>query len=169
MKRRRFLYCMGCAGITAITGCAVGRFLGKKGDKMSAQEGSIRPEDLTYCGLDCNSCDVYKATVHGDQEARMRAVESWTPVAQEHWGIDTLDPSIIDCTGCRTGKASFKGYGWCPTRACAQERNLSSCGLCNEWQTCDHLSESVGESSEARANLEMISQSVSKSIDGDNQ
>jgi len=108
---------MGCAGIAAITGCAMGRAGGKKGDRMSAPEGSIRPEDRSYCGFDCNSCDVYKATVHADEEARMRAVQSWTPIAQEHWGMDTLDPSIIDCTG-----SPFQNGGF-PNR----ERKTISC------------------------------------------
>ena len=65
--------------------------------------------------------------------------------------------------------AKFKGYGWCPTRACAQERVVSSCGLCPEWTTCERVSESIGESSEARANLEKIAQSTNKSVDGNNQ
>ena len=169
MKRRRFLYCIQCAGIAAFTGCAMVRGHGKKAGKTPEYAGTIRPEDLSYCGLDCKSCDSYKATVYGDQEARMRAVKSWTPVAKEHWGLDTLDPNIIDCTGCRTPGPKHKGYGWCPTRACAQERNLSSCGLCPEWQTCDRLLESVGDSAEARANLEVIAQSSNKSGDGDNQ
>jgi len=160
---------MGCAGTAAITGCAMGGIRGKQGDKTSGQEISINPEDLTYCGFDCKSCDVYKATIHGDQEARMRAVESWTPIAREHWGMDTLDPSIIGCTGCRTTGPKFKGYGWCPTRACAQERGVSSCGLCPEWTTCARVSESIGDSTEARANLEMIAQSANKSGDFDNQ
>ena len=129
---------------------------------MPGQELSINPEDLTYCGLDCEKCDVHKATIHGDEKARMRAVESWTPVAQEHWGLDTLDPSIIECMGCRSGQASFKGYGWCPTRACAQEKGLLSCGLCPEWQTCDYLAGSMGDSVEARSNLEAISESVNQ-------
>jgi len=98
--------------------------------------------------------------MHGDEEARVRAVDTWTPVAREHWGLDELDPSIIDCTGCRSGIASFQGYGWCPTRACAQERGIVSGGLCPEWRSGDRWAESVGESAAARANLELISQSV---------
>ena len=99
---------------------------------MPTDKTTIRPEDLSWCGVDCNSCDVFKATVHGDEEARMRAVKLWTKTAQEHWGMETLDPEILDCKGCRSeGHAKHKGYGRCPISPCAKSRGLASCGLCS--------------------------------------
>ena len=168
MERRRFLCYAGCLGVASITGCAVGR-ASRKEAELSGQTESIRAEDLTYCGLDCTACDVYKATVNGDQEARMRAVKSWTPVAQEHWGLEKFGPAIIDCDGCRTPGPKFRGHGWCPTRACAQERDLSICGLCPEWRECGRVAESLGDSCEARANLEAISQNFSRGVVRDSQ
>ena len=126
---------------------------------MPSDKTTIRPEDLSYCGVDCNSCDVFKATVHGDEEARMRAVKLWTKTAQEHWGMETLDPEILDCTGCRVeGYAKHKGYGRCPIPPCAKSRNLTSCGLCSEWSQCERLSGVFADEPQARKNLEAIAQ-----------
>jgi hypothetical protein len=157
MNRREFLGCMGCAGMAALTGCTTPRPSERKGTGMSTGKRAVRPESFSYCGMDCTSCDVFKATVHGDQEARMRAVKLWTKTAQEHWKMETLDPMILDCTGCRAeGYVQHKGYGRCPIRPCARKRGLSSCGLCPTWRECERLSGVLADAPEARENLEQV-------------
>ena len=42
---------------------------------MCIDETAVNPEDFSYCGVNCNACDVFKGTVHGDQEARLRAAD----------------------------------------------------------------------------------------------
>ena len=163
MNRREFVCCIACASVAALCGCRTARRHRKKGFGMDIGK-TIRPEDLSYCGIDCSACDVFKATVEGDQEARMRAVELWTPTARKHWGMEKLDPNILDCAGCRTTDVQHKGYGRCPIRPCARQRNLSSCGLCREWRTCERLSGVLADSPEARTNLERISKSANQNF-----
>ena len=77
--------------------------------------------------------------------------------AQEHWGMQILDPTIPKCRGCRTeGTDIFKGCRHCPMRRCAKNRNLPSCGLCQEWKTCERLSNLLADEPAAHANLERI-------------
>jgi len=86
----------------------------------------------------------------------MRAAKLFAKTAREHWGMETLDPMILDCTGCRAGGVQHKGYGRCPIRPCAKKRGLASCGLCSDWRECERLSGVFGDTPEARNNLEKI-------------
>ena len=154
MERREFLCCMGCAGAVSLVGCKTSE------SREGPYTGAERAEDLSVCGVDCKSCDVYKATVHDDREARTRAARTWTETAQQHWGMQTLDPDVLDCRGCRAeGCVQHRGHGRCPIRPCAMKRGLASCGLCPEWQTCERLTEVFADESEARANLGKIARS----------
>ena len=125
---------------------------------MSAEDSTLRREDFSYCGVDCSSCDVLRATVHGDRQARTRAAKLFGKTAQEHWGMKTLDPMILDCGGCRVTKVQHKGHGRCPIRPCARKRGLSSCGLCPEWRKCERLSGVFADEPRARSNLQRIAE-----------
>jgi hypothetical protein len=71
--------------------------------------------------------------------------------------MQTLDPAILKCRGCRTeGTDIFKACRHCPIRKCAKSRNLPSCGLCQEWKTCERLSDLLADEPAARPNLERI-------------
>jgi hypothetical protein len=134
-----------------LAGCAAPGPSEKRADKAT-----VKPEDFSYCGIDCKSCDVFKATVLGDHEARLRAAKRWAKTAQEHWHMKTLDPDVLDCAGCRTTEVQHKGHGHCPIRPCARKRGLVSCGLCPEWRQCDRLSGVLQDEPEARKNLKRI-------------
>lgn len=128
----------------------------------------MKPENLSYCGVDCRTCNVFKATVHGDEAARAEAVKIWVKTAQQHWGMETLDPAILNCRGCRIeGPAIFKGCSLCPIRRCAKGRNLSSCGLCPEWRDCERLSEPFESEPQARENLERMAEGSNQPEAGD--
>ena len=51
---------------------------------------------IGYCGLDCEKCDAYLATINDDQELRIKTAKLWAelnnaPILPEH----------INCQGCR--------------------------------------------------------------------
>ena len=129
---------------------------------MSTDKTVLKPESFSYCGMDCSSCDVFKATVHGDHNARMRAAKLFAKTAREHWGMAALDPAILDCRGCRAEGVQHKGYGHCPIRPCARKRSLASCGLCPEWKGCERLSGVFADAPGARGNLRQISEGSSQ-------
>lgn len=63
---------------------------------------------IGYCGLDCEHCDAYLATMHNDQALREKTAKLWAelnnaPILPEH----------INCEGCRgdgTKQCSVKVY-----------------------------------------------------------
>ena len=51
---------------------------------------------IGYCGLDCEKCDAYLATINNDQALREKTAKLWAelnnaPILPEH----------INCEGCR--------------------------------------------------------------------
>ena len=130
----------------------------------------MKATDLSYCGVDCKLCDVFKATVDGDREARRRAHKLWTKTAQIHWGMQTLDPATLNCRGCRReGDDIFKGCRLCPIRRCAKERSLSSCSLCEEWRDCELLSEVFADEPQAKDTLAKIEEGSNQRMKSDQQ
>ncbi|UCB43672.1 MAG: DUF3795 domain-containing protein [Dehalococcoidales bacterium] len=108
-------------------------------------------EELAYCGVDCEECNIYRAMVYGE-ELKPETIQRWQEDAKKYWRIDSLDPKDINCQGCRyDGEEVFYGFRLCPTRNCCKKQGLSSCGLCPEWKTCELLDGSGG-----KENLERI-------------
>ena len=55
---------------------------------------------IAYCGLNCENCDAYLATINDDQELRIKTAKQWAelnhaPILPEH----------INCQGCRVDGA----------------------------------------------------------------
>ena len=87
---------------------------------------------IGYCGLDCEKCDAYLATVHDDQALREKTAKLWAeqnnaPILPEH----------INCEGCRVNgvKTVFCEH-MCEIRKCAREKGVSTCGHCPEIESC---------------------------------
>ena len=51
---------------------------------------------IAYCGLDCEKCDAYLATLHDDQALREKTAALWTRLN----GVP-ITPEMINCQGCR--------------------------------------------------------------------
>lgn len=152
MKRKHFITCAGCAGLLAASGCAPQ----SKGDP-------IDPTAVSYCGVDCADCDIRRYTLTGDKAALERAMAGWTKTAQEHWGMESIDPCILRCEGCRTEGAPkdiFKGCRHCPIRRCARERDLATCGHCEEWRECPKLANILREYPDAKRSIEAITKAA---------
>ncbi len=54
-------------------------------------------EDISYCGLDCSSCETYLATIYDDYFLRKKAAEKWPKLLSIK-----VTPEMINCTGCRS-------------------------------------------------------------------
>lgn len=70
---------------------------------------------IAYCGLDCEKCDAYLATINDDQALREKTAKLWAelnnaPVLPEH----------INCEGCRVdGIKTIYCDSLCAIRQCA--------------------------------------------------
>ena len=93
-------------------------------------------EDLSYCGVDCQECNIYRAMMFGE-ELKPETLNRWREDAKKYWNMDAVKPEDLNCKGCRTeDEAGFFVLKLCPVRKCCQERELSSCGLCQDFDTC---------------------------------
>lgn len=87
---------------------------------------------IAYCGLDCEKCDAYLATLHDDQALREKTAELWAklnnaPILPEH----------INCQGCRVeGAKTVFCERLCAVRRCALERGVTTCGACPDMERC---------------------------------
>ena len=83
---------------------------------------------IGYCGLDCEKCDAYIATVIDDQTLREKTAKLWAelnnaPILPEH----------INCVGCRVdGVKTVFCEHMCEIRKCALSKGFSACGDCSE-------------------------------------
>ncbi len=104
---------------------------------------------IAYCGLDCETCDAYLATLHDDDAQRVRVAKLWSELN----GVE-ITPEMINCTGCRMdGIKTPYCDSLCPIRQCALRREVETCGGCADMETCEKVGMILGNNEEARRNL----------------
>lgn len=106
-------------------------------------------ELIGYCGLNCEKCDAYIATLHDDDVLREKTAKLWAklnnaPILPEH----------INCLGCRVdGVKTVFCDSLCAIRKCAMSKGVSTCGDCEKMDTCDTLAAITGTNEVAKSNL----------------
>lgn len=104
---------------------------------------------IAYCGLDCEKCDAYLATVNDDWALREKTARLWAelnnaPILPEH----------INCRGCRVeGVKTVFCDSLCAVRQCALKKGVATCGECPDMGKCRNIEEIVSHSPEALENL----------------
>ncbi|MCI8910613.1 MAG: DUF3795 domain-containing protein [Oscillibacter sp.] len=84
------------------------------------------------CGLDCETCDAYLATLHDDQALREKTAALWAELNQA-----PILPEHIHCEGCRMdGAKTVYCEHLCEIRRCALQKGLATCGGCPDLETC---------------------------------
>lgn len=87
---------------------------------------------IAYCGLDCEKCDAYIATINNDQALREKTAILWAelnnaPILAEH----------INCEGCRMdGAKTLFCDSLCTIRQCALQKGVTTCGDCLKFDNC---------------------------------
>ena len=87
---------------------------------------------IAYCGLDCEKCDAYLATINDDQALREKTAKLWAelnnaPILPEH----------INCEGCRVdGIKTVYCDSLCGIRQCALKKGVATCGDCSVMEKC---------------------------------
>ncbi len=106
-------------------------------------------ELIAYCGLNCEKCEAYIATLNDDDVLRRKVAKEWSELNN----VD-ITPDMINCQGCRVGgrKTPFCD-SMCPIRQCAMGRKIETCGSCDEMNGCKKVAMVIGNNAEALANL----------------
>lgn len=104
---------------------------------------------IAYCGLDCEKCDAYLATIRDDQALREKTAKLWS-----EWNRVEILPEHINCEGCRAnGKKTFYCDSLCEIRKCAMKKGFETCGGCPELETCPTLATIASNNPDALRNL----------------
>lgn len=104
---------------------------------------------IAYCGLDCEKCDAYLATVNDDQMLREKTAKLWaelnhSPILPEH----------INCEGCRVdGVKTVYCDRLCGIRQCALKKGVTTCGSCQDLETCQTIGMLISNNPAALENL----------------
>jgi len=104
---------------------------------------------IAICGLDCEKCDAYLATINNDQALREKTAKLWSEMNHV-----TILPEHINCEGCRTnGAKTVYCDRLCGIRQCALKKGFETCGDCPELDSCQTVAMVIGNNPDARRNL----------------
>ena len=104
---------------------------------------------IAFCGLDCEKCDAYIATINNDQSLREKTAKYWTELNN----VQIL-PEHINCEGCRVdGVKTVYCESLCSIRQCALQKGVTTCGDCADMDTCQKLDMVISNNGEALKNL----------------
>lgn len=104
---------------------------------------------IAYCGLDCEKCDAYIATINDNQELRKKTAKLWAelnnaPILPEH----------INCQGCRVdGVKTVFCDSMCGIRQCALKKGVTTCGECLNLEKCSIVDAILENNPSALKNL----------------
>lgn len=106
-------------------------------------------EMIAYCGLDCEKCDAYLATLHDDQGLREKTAVAWSELNH----VEIL-PEHINCLGCRAGTVrTVFCESLCEIRQCALRKGVQTCGDCPDMEACRTVRTILDDYPEALRNL----------------
>lgn len=106
-------------------------------------------KSIGYCGLDCEKCDAYLATINNDNALREKTAKLWSELN----GVE-ITAEMINCRGCRaTGAKTYFCESLCGVRKCADGKKLETCADCAEIRKCKTVGEIFANSPEALKNL----------------
>ena len=104
---------------------------------------------IAYCGLNCEKCDAYLATINDDQALREKTAKLWAelnnaPILPEH----------INCEVCRVdGAKTVYCDSLCGVRQCALEKGVTTCGDCPDMEKCQTIEMIISNNPDALKNL----------------
>lgn len=85
---------------------------------------------IGYCGLDCEKCDAYLATINNDQALREKTAKLWAELNNA-----TIMPEHINCEGCRmNGAKTVFCDSLCEIRKCALEKAFPPAATALRWK-----------------------------------
>lgn len=115
---------------------------------------------LAYCGIACDKCPAYLATINCDEELSRRTAAKWTETIGR-----PIAPEDIRCLGCKSN-VLMKLCHECPMRDCALGRGLETCGHCKDY-ICSTLERFLRQMPAERETLDRIHLSTRKRQDSD--
>jgi len=110
---------------------------------------------IAYCGLDCTSCPIHRATQEADGPRRESMRAEIARLCNAHYGTRYAPADIGDCDGCRSGGRLFFGCRDCRIRPCASVRGVATCAACSDYP-CATLDAFLAKEPDARTRLDTL-------------
>lgn len=118
-------------------------------DIFIIEEGHKMKKMIGYCGLDCEKCDAYLATINDDQALREKTAKLWAELNQA-----PILPEHIHRQGCRVdGVKTIFCDKLCAIRQCALKKGMATCGNCADLESCSTVRAILENDPSALANL----------------
>jgi hypothetical protein len=111
-------------------------------------------ENLAYCGLICETCQIYLATREPDEEKKYKMRVDIAKEITKHYGEETTPEDLGDCDGCRAEGGRLFSTD-CRIRVCAVEKGIDNCAYCDDY-TCESLEKLFTTDPGARERLDKI-------------
>ena len=109
----------------------------------------MKPTLIAYCGLNCEECEAYIATINNDDELREKVAKEWSILNKVE-----ITKEMINCEGCRANGKKFPFCDkLCPIRICGKEKAVETCGDCENLKTCQKLKMVIDNNDKALDNL----------------
>ena len=87
---------------------------------------------IAYCGINCATCPLYKATLNNDITKKQELAIKWGQLYNR--SIDIRD---MECCGCKT-KKRFSLSDKCDIAYCNISRDIDTCTQCS-LHSCDRI------------------------------
>ena len=93
-------------------------------------------EIIGICGLKCNECPAFEATLNNDDAKRVEIAAEWSKMYHAD-----IKAEQINCKGCTSDDdMKFVHCSMCAVRLCGVKRGVTTCAECEEYG-CDTLEE----------------------------
>jgi hypothetical protein len=104
---------------------------------------------IACCGIDCEGCDAYVATIADDNSLREDTAKKW----REMFDASNITADSINCTGCRLDGAKFSHCADCEIRNCVAKKGFDTCGDCKDLDVCQTVGSVLQNVPGAKENL----------------
>ena len=103
---------------------------------MSLENASTA--SFAACGINCNTCPVFIATVNNDFEP----LRDFAALGRKKWNVPESLFMEMRCWGCQQDeKPRSEHCTICETRKCAHSKGYENCAWCKEFEHCTILQE----------------------------
>lgn len=109
---------------------------------------------IGYCGIDCDKCPAYGASLNGNEEELERIASEWSQDSVRFTADD------VRCYGCHAGSEHVASFcSDCDVRTCAQKHGFGTCAECIDYP-CDKLDNPHGMDPSAKELLDTLNKEI---------
>lgn len=110
---------------------------------------------IAYCGLLCNECPAYIATIEKDDKKKDELAKQWS---SDDYVINAEDINCLGCSRENTGPI-FKFCMDCEIRRCGISKDIDNCAHCDEYPCCN-LVKLLEASPDSKDRLDQVKNSL---------